>query len=77
MSIAGLVERYRSAVYLLAALLSAGGVYALFSLPAAIYPEVAYPRIVVLGRGGTFEAEEMVVAATRPLEQAMSGLIDL
>src|SRR6185312_6119300 len=76
-SIAGVVERYRAAVYLLAALLTLGGVYALYTLPAAIYPEVAYPRIVVLGRGGTFEAPEMVVAATRPLEQAMSGLIDL
>src|SRR4051794_30651966 len=77
MSIAGLVERYRAAVYLLAGLLTAGGVYAMYTLPAAIYPEVAYPRIVVLGRGGTFEAQEMVVAATRPLEQAMSGLLDL
>ncbi len=77
MSIAGVVERYRAAIYLIAALLSAGGVYALYTLPAAIYPEVAYPRIVVLGRGGTFEAQEMVVAATRPLEQAMSGLLDL
>ncbi|HEY8196825.1 MAG TPA: efflux RND transporter permease subunit [Gemmatimonadales bacterium] len=77
MSIAGLVERYRAAVYLFSALLTAGGVYALYALPAAIYPEVAYPRIVVLGRGGTFEAQEMVVAASRPLEQAMSGLRDL
>jgi CzcA family heavy metal efflux pump len=77
MSLAGLVERYRAAIYLLAALLTVGGVYALYTLPAAIYPEVAYPRIVVLARGGTFEALEMVVAATRPLEQAMSGLLDL
>ena len=77
MSVAGLVERYRAAVYLLAALLTAGGVYALYTLPAAIYPEVAFPRIVVLARGGTFEAQEMVVAATRPLEQGLSGLLDL
>ena len=77
MSIAGIVARNRAAVYLIAALLSAGGIYALYTLPAAIYPEVAYPRIVVLGRGGTFEAQEMVVAATRPLEQALSGLLDL
>ncbi len=72
-----MVQRYRAAIYLVAALLTAGGVYALYTLPAAIYPEVAYPRIVVLARGGTFEAQEMVVAATRPLEQAMSGLLDL
>ena len=76
-SIATLVERYRAAVYLLVGLLSAGGIYALSTLPAGIYPEVAYPRIIVLGRGGTFEAQEMVIAATRPLEQAMSGLLDL
>jgi CzcA family heavy metal efflux pump len=73
----GLVLRHRAAVYLAVALLTLGGVWALFTLPAGIYPEVTYPRIVVLARGGTFEAEQMTVAVTRPLEEALSGILGL
>lgn len=77
MKIAAFVERHRAAVYLATALLTAAGLYALFTLPAGIYPEVTYPRVAVIARGGTFEAQEMTVAFTRPLEEAMSGVIDL
>jgi len=73
----GHMLRHRAAIYLAVALLTLGGLWALFTLPAGIYPEVTYPRIVVLARGGTFEAEEMTVAVTRPLEQGVSGLIGL
>ena len=73
----GLFLGHRAAVYLAVALLTLGGVWALFTLPAGIYPEVTYPRIVVLARGGTFEAEQMTVAVTRPLEEAMSGVLGL
>jgi CzcA family heavy metal efflux pump len=73
----GTFLRHRAAVYLAVALLTLGGLWALFTLPAGIYPEVTYPRIVVLARGGTFEAEEMTVAVTRPLEEALSGIIGL
>jgi CzcA family heavy metal efflux pump len=77
MKIAGAVLRNRAAVYLTAALLALGGLWAVSTLPAGIYPEVTYPRIVVLARGGTFEAEEMTVAVTRPLEEALSGTLGL
>jgi CzcA family heavy metal efflux pump len=73
----GTFLRHRAAVYLAVALLTLGGVWALFTLPAGIYPEVTYPRIVVLARGGTFEAEKMTVAVTRPLEEALSGVLGL
>jgi CzcA family heavy metal efflux pump len=73
----GVFLRHRAAVYLAVALLTLGGLWALFTLPAGIYPEVTYPRIVVLARGGTFEAEEMTVAVTRPLEEALSGILGL
>jgi CzcA family heavy metal efflux pump len=73
----GFFLRHRAAVYLAIALLTAGGVWALFTLPAGIYPEVTYPRIVVLARGGTFEADQMTVAVTRPLEEELSAIIGL
>jgi CzcA family heavy metal efflux pump len=77
MKIAGSVMRHRATVYLAVGLLTLGGLWALFTLPAGIYPEVTYPRIVVLARGGTFEADEMTVAVTRPLEEGVSGVIGL
>ena len=77
MKIAGSVMRHRATVYLAVALLTLGGLWALFTLPAGIYPEVTYPRIVVLARGGTFEADEMTVAVTRPLEEGVSGVLGL
>ena len=77
MSVTGVFMRHRAAVYLAVALLTLGGLWALFTLPAGIYPEVTYPRIVVLARGGTFEADAMTVAVTRPLEEALSGILGL
>ena len=77
MSLTGFVQRHRAAVYLGAALLVAAGVRALLVLPAGAYPEAIFPRIVVLARGASFEPRDMVVAVTRPLEEAVSGVIDL
>ena len=77
MSLTGLFQRHRAAVYLGVALLTAGGVDAMLTLPAGAYPEAVFPRIVVLALGGTFEPHDMVVAVTRPLEEAVSGTIDL
>jgi CzcA family heavy metal efflux pump len=73
----GLFQRHRAAVYLGAVLLVAAGVRALLVLPAGAYPEAIFPRIVVLARGASFEPRDMVVAVTRPLEEAVSGVIDL
>jgi CzcA family heavy metal efflux pump len=73
----GTVLRHQAVVYLAVALLTLGGLWAMFTLPAGIYPEVTYPRIVVIARGGTFEADEMTVAVTRPLEEALSGILGL
>lgn len=77
MKVAGHALRHRAAVQLTVVLLALGGIWALFTLPAGIYPEVTFPRIVVIARGGTFEADEMTVAVTRPLEQVMTGIIGL
>src|SRR5438876_785374 len=58
-------------------LVSRGGINAMVTLPAGAYPEAVFPRVVVLARGAGFEPRDMVVAVTRPLEEAVSGAIDL
>lgn len=77
MSPTGFAQRHRAAVFLGTVMLVAAGLQALRTLPAGIYPEVTFPRIAVIVHGGTFEPNDMVVAVTRPMEEALSGVIDL
>lgn len=77
MSIASFASRHRAAVYLAAFLVTCAGLYALGQLPAGVYPEATFPRIAIVVRGGTFEPRDMVVAVTRPIEEGLSGVIDL
>ena len=48
------------------------GVLALRSLPSGIYPELEFPRIVVVARVGDLPPEVVQTAATRPLEEAIA-----
>jgi CzcA family heavy metal efflux pump len=75
--IAALASRYRAPLYVLIGFMSVAGAWSLRTLPSGIYPEVSYPRVVVVARNPTFESTEMTVAVTRPIEEAMSGLIAL
>jgi len=77
MSLTRYVQRHRHAVYLGAALVTLAGLVAMFSLPAGAYPEAEFTRIVVLVQGGGLEPRDMVVAVTRPLEEAMTSVVDL
>jgi multidrug efflux pump subunit AcrB len=70
MNIARFAEDNRRAVILAVALLSAAGVYGIFSLPSNIYPEVEFPRIVIVAKAGDLSPRLMQVAVTRPLEEA-------
>src|SRR3989441_7168063 len=66
------LSRQRRFVYLLVGLLSVAGVWAAFRLPSAIYPELAFSRIVVIAQGSTLGARQVVFSITRPLEEAVS-----
>lgn len=77
MSLAYHALRHRPAVVLAAVLLTGGGLYAVTRLPAGIYPEAEFNRIVVVAGGGTFEPRDMMVAVTRPMEEGLIGVIDL
>jgi multidrug efflux pump subunit AcrB len=61
----------RRAILLGPGALAAIGVAASFRLPAAILPEVTFPRITVIAESGERPAEEMVRAVTRPLEETI------
>ncbi|HMJ16791.1 MAG TPA: efflux RND transporter permease subunit [Gemmatimonadaceae bacterium] len=71
-SLFDLLAAQRRFVYLVVGLLSVAGLYAATKLPSAIYPELAFPRILIVSEGSALGARQMVFSVTRPIEEAIS-----
>src|SRR5690242_9278517 len=63
------------AVFLLTTALTVAGLVTLFQLPSNIYPELNFPRIVVLVHTGDLSPETMLLTATRPIEEQVSTVL--
>jgi CzcA family heavy metal efflux pump len=70
MNVARFAARNSRAILLGIVMLSAAGVWALTTLPSNIYPEVEFPRIVIVARAGDLSPRLVQLAVTRPLEEA-------
>src|SRR3954465_13722778 len=66
---------YFGAVVLSAALLTAAGVYSASRMPSGVYPEVTFPRIAVVAKVPDRDVVNMEATVTRPLEEAVSGVL--
>ena len=53
-------------------MLTAFGIVAMLRMPSGIYPEVAFPRIVVITQTPGLAVKDVEVAVTRPIEEAVS-----
>ncbi|HKI19434.1 MAG TPA: efflux RND transporter permease subunit, partial [Isosphaeraceae bacterium] len=53
-------------------LLTAFGIVSMLNMPSGIYPEVAFPRIVVIVQTPGLAVKDVEVAVTRPIEEAVS-----
>ena len=51
-----------------------GGAYAAFHMPSSIFPEVNFPRVVIMADNGIMPAEEMMATVTRPIEESMKEI---
>jgi multidrug efflux pump subunit AcrB len=75
MNIARFATRNAKAVLLGVILVTAAGLYEMGNLPSNIYPEVEFPRIVIVAHSGDLSPRLMVLAVTRPLEEAARGVL--
>jgi multidrug efflux pump subunit AcrB len=63
------------AVFLLTAALTLAGFVALFQLPSNIYPELNFPRIIVLIHTGDLSPDTMLLTVTLPIEEQVGTVI--
>ncbi|HEX4076756.1 MAG TPA: efflux RND transporter permease subunit [Candidatus Acidoferrales bacterium] len=72
MNVVRFCYRNRYAVYLITAVLTLAGVLSFFELPSNIYPELNFPRIMILAHSGDLSPATMLLTVTRPLEESVS-----
>jgi multidrug efflux pump subunit AcrB len=66
---------YLGSVILSCVLLTAGGIYSATRMASGVYPEVTFPRIAVVARVPGWDVSQMEVKVTRPLEEAINGVL--
>ncbi len=74
MNITGFSHRHSRAVLFVVAILAAAGVLAALNLPISIFPDITFPRIVILADNGEQPADRIMVTLTRPLEEAANSV---
>lgn len=74
MDIAHWAAKHRRSILFLALLLALAGIAAGLKLPVALFPHVDFPRVVVTLDAGDRPADQMVIAVTRPVEQAVRSV---
>ena len=53
-------------------MLSAAGIWAAYTLPSAIYPELQFYRVTIVAEGSSLGARQQLFGVTRTLEEAVS-----
>src|ERR1044071_3067762 len=71
MKLARIVSYQSRAIVVIVALLCAAGIFAIWQLPIAVFPQTDFPRIV---DNGEAPASQTLVSVTRPIEEAMNGI---
>ncbi len=71
MDVAHRIATHRRSILTLFLLLAAAGALTVFRLPVTLFPRVNFPRIAISVDTGDEPADQMVIAVTRKIEQAI------
>ncbi len=71
-NLVALARPYFGLIVFTTGLLLVFGIVAMRRMPSGIYPEVAFPRIVVIAQTPGMAVKDVEVAVTRPIEEAVS-----
>ncbi len=68
------ISSHRKGIFFLVAIFSIGGIVSLFQMPISLFPNIDFPRIVILADNGEEPASRMMIDVTRPLEEAARAI---
>lgn len=68
------VRRHAKAYTFGLAVITLAGVYLAFHLPVSLFPDITFPRIVILADNGEQPAERIMIEVTKPLEEIASSV---
>jgi multidrug efflux pump subunit AcrB len=74
-NIASFARPYFGAVVITVCLLAGGGIYSAMRMPMSVYPEVTFPRVIVVAHVPGLAVPNMEAQVTRPVEQAVNTVI--
>src|SRR5437016_11013391 len=66
--------RHSKSIAFLILILTIVGIYEAFTIPIEVFPKTNFPRIIIGVDNGVMPIEQMEVAITRPLEQAVRAV---
>jgi CzcA family heavy metal efflux pump len=73
-SIGNFAVRHRLAIVFITIAVCLGGVYCASRMPASVFPETEFPRVVILIDNGVMPGDEMMARVTRPIEEAVKDI---
>ena len=77
MNIFAFIHRHARALLFTILVFTVAGVALMMNMPVSLFPDVTFPRIVILADNGEEPAERMMVEVTKPLEEVASSLPDV
>ncbi len=74
MNIFSFIQRHTRGIIFVVTVLVLAGIFTVLNLPVSIFPDITFPRIVVLADNGEQPAEKVMVQITKPLEETINSL---
>ncbi len=74
MNILGFAQHHTKAIIFVIGVLVLAGLVAAFNLPVSIFPDINFPRIVILADNGDEPADRVMATLTKPLEEAANSI---
>ena len=74
-SVLALARPYFGLIVVVTILLTLAGAYSMLHMPSGIYPEVAFPRIVVIVQTPGLAVKDVEVGVSRPIEEAVNVVL--
>ncbi len=69
-------REHKSIIFVIVTLALVGG-YLGFTIPIAVFPTTNFPRIIIGVDNGVMPIDQMLVTITRPVEEAVSGVLGI